>query len=327
MHLAMHDALNAIVPIYEAYAYAGGPRLAHPIAAAAQAAHDVLVAQYPDQQAKLGGQLAALARARPRRRSLRERGIALGRAPLRPRSSRGATDDGWDFPGTLRVRRGSRPVSNDPARGTASSRNRDFGSRNHSSSSTRSSSGRRRRRRCEPPRTPARSAKSRSTAQRTARARTDDQTAYAVWWMEFAEGSVNRLARQLAADRQTASLEGGPPVRARRRGALRHLRRDLGLEIRLRSLASVHGHSSRGHRRESAHDARPCAGSRCVRRRRFPSTSRLTRRPAAPRLACSSTASGTACRSRWRRRPPHQACPRERSPASMRRPRSVRIHG
>jgi hypothetical protein len=31
--------------------------------------------------------------------------------------------------------------------------------------------------------------------------RTDDQTAYAVWWMEFAEGSVNRLARQLAADR------------------------------------------------------------------------------------------------------------------------------
>src|SRR5262249_38953717 len=31
--------------------------------------------------------------------------------------------------------------------------------------------------------------------------RTDDQTAYAVWWMEFAEGSVNRLARQLAIDR------------------------------------------------------------------------------------------------------------------------------
>jgi hypothetical protein len=27
--------------------------------------------------------------------------------------------------------------------------------------------------------------------------RTDDQTAYALWWMEFAEGSVNRLARQL----------------------------------------------------------------------------------------------------------------------------------
>src|SRR5688572_26824742 len=35
MHLAMHDALNAIVPIYEAYAFSGGPRLAHPIAASA----------------------------------------------------------------------------------------------------------------------------------------------------------------------------------------------------------------------------------------------------------------------------------------------------
>jgi hypothetical protein len=32
--------------------------------------------------------------------------------------------------------------------------------------------------------------------------RTSDQTAYAIWWMEFAEGSVNRLARQLARDRQ-----------------------------------------------------------------------------------------------------------------------------
>ena len=32
--------------------------------------------------------------------------------------------------------------------------------------------------------------------------RTNDQTGYAIWWMEFAEGSVNRLARQLTSDRQ-----------------------------------------------------------------------------------------------------------------------------
>ena len=31
--------------------------------------------------------------------------------------------------------------------------------------------------------------------------RTEEQTAYAIWWMEFAEGSVNRLARQLVAER------------------------------------------------------------------------------------------------------------------------------
>jgi hypothetical protein len=32
--------------------------------------------------------------------------------------------------------------------------------------------------------------------------RTVEQTLYAVWWMEFAEGSVNRLARRLAAQRK-----------------------------------------------------------------------------------------------------------------------------
>ena len=33
--------------------------------------------------------------------------------------------------------------------------------------------------------------------------RSDEQTSYALWWMEFAEGSVNRLARQLVAERGT----------------------------------------------------------------------------------------------------------------------------
>jgi hypothetical protein len=33
--------------------------------------------------------------------------------------------------------------------------------------------------------------------------RTADQTAYAIWWMEFSEGSVNRVARQLATERRT----------------------------------------------------------------------------------------------------------------------------
>ena len=57
MHLAMHDALNAIVPVYETYAFRGSDRLAHPIAAAAQAAHDVLLSQYPGRQAALADQL------------------------------------------------------------------------------------------------------------------------------------------------------------------------------------------------------------------------------------------------------------------------------
>ena len=54
MHVAMHDALNAVIPLYRQYAYHGHEPGAHPIAAAAQAAHDVAVSQYPGQQAETG---------------------------------------------------------------------------------------------------------------------------------------------------------------------------------------------------------------------------------------------------------------------------------
>jgi hypothetical protein len=57
-HIAMHDALNAIKPRFDQYAYVGRSRGANPIAAAAKAAHDVLVAVYPAQQAMLDGELA-----------------------------------------------------------------------------------------------------------------------------------------------------------------------------------------------------------------------------------------------------------------------------
>jgi len=58
MHIAMHDALNAIDPRFDQYAYFGRSRGANPIAAAAKAAHDVLVAVYPAQQASLDEELA-----------------------------------------------------------------------------------------------------------------------------------------------------------------------------------------------------------------------------------------------------------------------------
>ena len=58
MHIAMHDALNAIDPRFDQYAYFGRSRGADPIAAAAKAAHDVLVAVYPAQQSTLDAELA-----------------------------------------------------------------------------------------------------------------------------------------------------------------------------------------------------------------------------------------------------------------------------
>ncbi len=47
MHLAVHDALNAIVPVYEQYAYHASHPDAHPVIAASQAAHDVMTEIYP----------------------------------------------------------------------------------------------------------------------------------------------------------------------------------------------------------------------------------------------------------------------------------------
>lgn len=57
VHIAMHDALNAIRPRFDQYAYFGRSRDADPIAAAAKAARDVLVAVYPAQQATLDAEL------------------------------------------------------------------------------------------------------------------------------------------------------------------------------------------------------------------------------------------------------------------------------
>jgi hypothetical protein len=58
MHLAMHDALNAIVPRFRQYAFLGSDMSAHPIAAAAQAAHDVMNHIYPTRQAENDAELA-----------------------------------------------------------------------------------------------------------------------------------------------------------------------------------------------------------------------------------------------------------------------------
>ena len=167
MHLAMHDALNAIVPVYESLRLR---RRSSPCASDrrdAQAAHDVLVAQYPDQQ-RSSEISSARWLAHVPDGALRDRGIALGQAAAAA-IARAARWRRLGFPRHLPVPAKVRAGIKRRRRGTASSRNQDFGSRNRSSSSTRSSSGRRLRRRCGARRTRARSAKSRSTALPTAR--------------------------------------------------------------------------------------------------------------------------------------------------------------
>ena len=57
MHLAMHDALNAINPVYETYALKVRNRNADPIGAAATAAYTVLITAYPRKKELLDAKL------------------------------------------------------------------------------------------------------------------------------------------------------------------------------------------------------------------------------------------------------------------------------
>jgi hypothetical protein len=79
MYLAMHDALNAVVPRFQQYAYFGADPSAHPIAAAAQAARDVLNHIYPARQPENDAELTFWLRQIPNGRRKTD-GIALGSA-------------------------------------------------------------------------------------------------------------------------------------------------------------------------------------------------------------------------------------------------------
>ena len=79
MYLAMHDALNAIVRKFRPYALFGTDPSAHPIAAAAQAAHDVMNHIYPTRQGENDAELAFWLGQVPDGRS-KARGINLGTA-------------------------------------------------------------------------------------------------------------------------------------------------------------------------------------------------------------------------------------------------------
>jgi hypothetical protein len=202
MHLAQHDALNGIERRY--YAYLPDRRRplklaphADPRAAAAQAAHDVLLAEYPKDAAALDAllarQLAKIAGGADKDagRDLGRRAAAsiiavragdeiLAEGPYTFASGAGAYQTTPDWKGfvaapalgnaqpfmlhwSAQFRPGPPPALSSAAYATALEEVRRFGAKD-------------------------------------SKVRTADQTAYAVWWMEFAEGSVNRLARKFAAD-------------------------------------------------------------------------------------------------------------------------------
>jgi hypothetical protein len=201
MHLAMHDALNTVVPMYQRYAYTEAPQRAHPAVAAAQAAYEVLLSEYPGQQEKLSVERSRWIDAAPAQ-VLRDRGIDLGRAAAAAILAR-RSDDGWDTPGTYEFREGPGQYQTEPPWNGFVVRP---GFRSARPFVLKRSD------QLRPPAPPALRSPSYQRALDEVRdvgsvdstLRTPEQTDYAIWWMEFAEGSVNRLARQLARARNMA---------------------------------------------------------------------------------------------------------------------------
>jgi PAP2 superfamily protein len=196
MHIAMHDALNAIVPVFDQYAYKRLELFAHPIAAVAQAAHDVLVSQYPGELENLDAELAKWL-GQVNDGPLKSRGIALGKktaaAILALREG-----DGFDFQGTYTF---------DPAIGAYQTTPPWDGFVFQPGFRFAKPFGLASAHQFRPPPPPSLESEAYSVAfnevkeqgRIDSQARTPEQTGYAVWWMEFAEGSLNRLTRELVA--------------------------------------------------------------------------------------------------------------------------------
>jgi hypothetical protein len=204
MHLAQHDALNGIERRY--YQYLPGKRRPHklaphadPRAAAAQSAHDVLLSQYPKDAAALDALLVQHLAKIPEGAG-KDAGRELGRRAAASIVAARAGDDmlaegSYTFAtgaGTYQTTPDWKGFVAAPALGDARPFFLHFGAQF----------------RPAPP--PALSSREyaatveevRRFGAADSKVRTADQTAYALWWMEFAEGSVNRLARRLAADAQ-----------------------------------------------------------------------------------------------------------------------------
>ena len=199
VHLAQHDAVNAVAPRYESYAFGGRDAAADPEAAAAAAAHAVLAAVYPARRARLDSTLAASLAAVPDG-EVEARGIALGTQAAAAILAR-RENDGSDTPVVGDYTPGTGPgryqftppftLAFQPGwrflRPFALTRPDQF----------------------RPKAPPALGSKAyadafaevKSVGQAGSATRTPDQTAYAKFWYEFSELGWNRIARAVASDR------------------------------------------------------------------------------------------------------------------------------
>jgi hypothetical protein len=197
MHIAQHDALNAIVRRYEQYAFKGRDSRADPVAACAQAAHDIMANVYPDQAATFDAALATSLAPVPDG-AAKSRGLTLGAASAAAILARRANDNIDNFgtytpvnaPGRYQfvppfdfvlqpalptvppfaLKSASQFRSTPPPALTSSAYARDFN-------------------------------EVKITGVLNGSNRTQDQTDYAAFWWELSDASWNRMARIVAAQR------------------------------------------------------------------------------------------------------------------------------
>lgn len=204
-HLAMHDAVNAIHPKYSQYAYNGKDPHANLIAAAASAAHQVLVHEISERKTFLDSALQKTLATIPEGQA-KTRGILLGKAAGDAMLEIRANDGSAGNPIS--------PVAPSGAPGVyqpvppfdfifapfwtnvktfALQKNDQF--------------------RCLPP--PAITSNQYSTSfievkekgAKNSNSRTMDQTAYSNFWYEFSEAGWNRVARIISANRRLNLFE------------------------------------------------------------------------------------------------------------------------
>lgn len=199
MHLAQHNAVNAVLPAFESYAFSERDPAADPALAAASAAHAVLAASYPQQAAVFDERLdrALTASAEPARTRSLELGKRAARAILERRSRDGSTTpDVGDYrprsspgayqyvpPFDIAFAPGWRAV--EPFALQAPSQFRpgpppDLTSAQYAAAfeEVKTSGG------------------------QNSAAREPEQTAYAKYWWEYSEIGWNRIARTVAAERK-----------------------------------------------------------------------------------------------------------------------------
>jgi pimeloyl-ACP methyl ester carboxylesterase/membrane-associated phospholipid phosphatase len=199
MHLAVHDALNAIDPRFGTYAYQGKARGADPAAAAAQAAFVIANDQYPAQR-DAWETLRRRGLNGARDRDARDAGVAVGTAAAQAVLAKRASDR-WDGTATYTFHPMAPGVYAEFAEHSGTPQGFVFGAGwAMVEPFALTSPGQFR----SPPPPDIRSAEYtrafeevRSVGRFDSRTRTADQTHQAFWWKDFAESSHNRLARQL----------------------------------------------------------------------------------------------------------------------------------